>query len=80
MLISMDQMQKSLFFFTDESVLLENMPLVMRTAIAVDINLVTFQKIDLFKVKLNLLQKISSVTNKSLWFLHILFIMIIFTN
>ncbi|KAK7123511.1 hypothetical protein R3I93_021821 [Phoxinus phoxinus] len=33
----------------DESVLLEQMPLVMRTAIAVDINLTTFQKIDLFK-------------------------------
>ncbi|XP_061095048.1 cyclic nucleotide-gated cation channel beta-3-like [Conger conger] len=33
----------------DESVLLEQMPLVMRTAIAVDINLATFQKIDLFK-------------------------------
>ena len=28
------------------------MPLVMRTAIAVDINLTTFQKIDLFKVPL----------------------------
>ncbi|KAL6488674.1 hypothetical protein MHYP_G00024150 [Metynnis hypsauchen] len=33
----------------DESELLEQMPLVMRTAIAVDINLTTFQKIDLFK-------------------------------
>ncbi|XP_048867247.1 cyclic nucleotide-gated cation channel beta-3-like [Brienomyrus brachyistius] len=33
----------------DESELLEQMPLVMRTAIAVDINLSTFQKIDLFK-------------------------------
>ncbi|KAJ8376924.1 hypothetical protein SKAU_G00075040 [Synaphobranchus kaupii] len=33
----------------DESVLLEQLPLVMRTAIAVDINLATFQKIDLFK-------------------------------
>ncbi|XP_051739016.1 cyclic nucleotide-gated cation channel beta-3 [Ctenopharyngodon idella] len=33
----------------DESELLEQMPLVMRTAIAVDINLATFQKIDLFK-------------------------------
>ncbi|XP_061613714.1 cyclic nucleotide-gated cation channel beta-3-like isoform X4 [Phyllopteryx taeniolatus] len=33
----------------DESELLEKMPLVMRTAIAVDINLTTFQKIDLFK-------------------------------
>ncbi|XP_035981212.1 cyclic nucleotide-gated cation channel beta-3 isoform X2 [Fundulus heteroclitus] len=33
----------------DESELLEKMPLVMRTAIAVDINLATFQKIDLFK-------------------------------
>ncbi|PWA24993.1 hypothetical protein CCH79_00016008 [Gambusia affinis] len=33
----------------DESELLDKMPLVMRTAIAVDINLVTFQKIDLFK-------------------------------
>ncbi|XP_048867226.1 cyclic nucleotide-gated cation channel beta-3-like isoform X2 [Brienomyrus brachyistius] len=34
----------------DESELLEQMPLVMRTAIAVDINLSTFQKIELFKV------------------------------
>ncbi|XP_049604942.1 cyclic nucleotide-gated channel beta-3 isoform X1 [Syngnathus scovelli] len=33
----------------DESELLDKMPLVMRTAIAVDINLTTFQKIDLFK-------------------------------
>ncbi|XDV47767.1 hypothetical protein PO909_017326 [Leuciscus waleckii] len=33
----------------DESELLEQMPLVMRIAIAVDINLATFQKIDLFK-------------------------------
>ncbi|XP_051538321.1 cyclic nucleotide-gated cation channel beta-3 [Myxocyprinus asiaticus] len=33
----------------DESELLEQMPLVMRTAIAVDINLATFQKIELFK-------------------------------
>uniref|UniRef100_A0A8C1U771 Cyclic nucleotide gated channel subunit beta 3, tandem duplicate 1 n=1 Tax=Cyprinus carpio TaxID=7962 RepID=A0A8C1U771_CYPCA len=33
----------------DEFELLEKMPLVMRTAIAVDINLATFQKIDLFK-------------------------------
>ncbi|KAG7249158.1 hypothetical protein CRUP_007317 [Coryphaenoides rupestris] len=33
----------------DESELLDKMPLVMRTAIAVDINLATFQKIDLFK-------------------------------
>ncbi|KAJ8276902.1 hypothetical protein GJAV_G00069180 [Gymnothorax javanicus] len=33
----------------DESELLEQMPIVMRTAIAVDINLATFQKIDLFK-------------------------------
>ncbi|XP_034718674.1 cyclic nucleotide-gated cation channel beta-3 [Etheostoma cragini] len=33
----------------DESELLDKMPLVMRTAIAVDINLSTFQKIDLFK-------------------------------
>ncbi|XP_018596529.2 cyclic nucleotide-gated cation channel beta-3-like [Scleropages formosus] len=33
----------------DESELLEQMPLVMRTAIAVDVNLSTFQKIDLFK-------------------------------
>ncbi|XP_063768696.1 cyclic nucleotide-gated cation channel beta-3-like isoform X2 [Eleginops maclovinus] len=33
----------------DESELLDSMPLVMRTAIAVDINLATFQKIDLFK-------------------------------
>ncbi|KAG5849931.1 hypothetical protein ANANG_G00076940 [Anguilla anguilla] len=33
----------------DESELLGQMPLVMRTAIAVDINLATFQKIDLFK-------------------------------
>ncbi|KAM9487762.1 cyclic nucleotide-gated channel beta-3 [Clarias gariepinus] len=33
----------------DESELLVQMPLVMRTAIAVDINLTTFQKIDLFK-------------------------------
>ncbi len=38
--------------FSDESELLEQMPLVMRTAIAVDINLATFQKIDLFKVGL----------------------------
>ena len=36
--------------FSDESELLDKMPLVMRTAIAVDINLATFQKIDLFKV------------------------------
>ncbi|XP_075870978.1 cyclic nucleotide-gated channel beta-3-like [Nelusetta ayraudi] len=33
----------------DESELLDKMPLVMRVAIAVDINLATFQKIDLFK-------------------------------
>ncbi|XP_061778279.1 cyclic nucleotide-gated cation channel beta-3-like [Nerophis ophidion] len=33
----------------DESELLDKMPLVMRTAIAIDINLSTFQKIDLFK-------------------------------
>ncbi|XP_029314113.1 cyclic nucleotide-gated cation channel beta-3-like [Cottoperca gobio] len=33
----------------DESDLLDSMPLVMRTAIAIDINLTTFQKIDLFK-------------------------------
>ncbi|KAK2858606.1 hypothetical protein Q5P01_003226 [Channa striata] len=33
----------------DESKLLDKLPLVMRTAIAVDINLATFQKIDLFK-------------------------------
>ncbi|KAM6971504.1 cyclic nucleotide-gated channel beta-3-like [Tautogolabrus adspersus] len=33
----------------DESELLDKMPLVMKTAIAVDINLSTFQKIDLFK-------------------------------
>ncbi|TRY56029.1 hypothetical protein DNTS_013859 [Danionella cerebrum] len=33
----------------DELELLDKMPLVMRTAIAVDINLTTFQKIDLFK-------------------------------
>ncbi|KAF7654522.1 hypothetical protein LDENG_00068600, partial [Lucifuga dentata] len=33
----------------DESELLDKMPLVMKTAIAVDINLTTFQKIDLFK-------------------------------
>ncbi|XP_053269040.1 cyclic nucleotide-gated cation channel beta-3 [Pleuronectes platessa] len=33
----------------DESELLDKMPLVMRTAIAVDINLTTFQKIELFK-------------------------------
>ncbi|XP_046873390.1 cyclic nucleotide-gated cation channel beta-3-like isoform X2 [Hypomesus transpacificus] len=33
----------------DESELLDQMPLVMRTAIAVDVNLTTFQKIDLFK-------------------------------
>uniref|UniRef100_A0A3B4ALY9 Cyclic nucleotide-binding domain-containing protein n=1 Tax=Periophthalmus magnuspinnatus TaxID=409849 RepID=A0A3B4ALY9_9GOBI len=33
----------------DESELLDKMPLVMKTAIAVDINLATFQKIDLFK-------------------------------
>lgn len=37
---------------SDESELLDKMPLVMRTAIAVDINLSTFQKIDLFKVPL----------------------------
>uniref|UniRef100_A0A8D3CM62 Cyclic nucleotide-binding domain-containing protein n=1 Tax=Scophthalmus maximus TaxID=52904 RepID=A0A8D3CM62_SCOMX len=35
----------------DESELLDKMPLVMKTAIAVDINLATFQKIDLFKVR-----------------------------
>lgn len=35
---------------SDESELLDKMPLVMRTAIAVDVNLATFQKIDLFKV------------------------------
>lgn len=43
-----------LFFvlmMSDESELLDKMPLVMRTAIAVDINLTTFQKIDLFKVQ-----------------------------
>ena len=34
----------------DESELLDKMPLVMRTAIAVDINLTTFQKIALFQV------------------------------
>ena len=39
-------------FSPDESELLDKMPLVMRTAIAVDINLSTFQKIDLFKVPL----------------------------
>uniref|UniRef100_A0AAV2L2I4 Cyclic nucleotide-binding domain-containing protein n=1 Tax=Knipowitschia caucasica TaxID=637954 RepID=A0AAV2L2I4_KNICA len=33
----------------DESELLDKLPLVMKTAIAVDINLATFQKIDLFK-------------------------------
>ncbi|KAL2085741.1 hypothetical protein ACEWY4_019061 [Coilia grayii] len=33
----------------DEGELLDKMPTVMRTAIAVDINLATFQKIDLFK-------------------------------
>ncbi|XP_077480467.1 cyclic nucleotide-gated channel beta-3-like [Stigmatopora argus] len=33
----------------DESELLDKMPLVMRTAIAVDVNLATFQKIELFK-------------------------------
>ncbi|CAK6951947.1 cyclic nucleotide-gated cation channel beta-3-like [Scomber scombrus] len=33
----------------DEGELLDKMPLVMRTAIAVDINLSTFQKIELFK-------------------------------
>uniref|UniRef100_A0A8C6TK13 Cyclic nucleotide gated channel subunit beta 3, tandem duplicate 1 n=1 Tax=Neogobius melanostomus TaxID=47308 RepID=A0A8C6TK13_9GOBI len=33
----------------DESELLDKMPLVMKIAIAVDINLATFQKIDLFK-------------------------------
>ncbi|XP_072307430.1 cyclic nucleotide-gated channel beta-3-like [Eucyclogobius newberryi] len=33
----------------DESELLDKMPLVMKTAIAVDINLTVFQKIDLFK-------------------------------
>ncbi|XP_051970100.1 cyclic nucleotide-gated cation channel beta-3 [Xyrauchen texanus] len=33
----------------DESELLDKMPLVMRTAIAIDVNLATFQKIDLFK-------------------------------
>ncbi|CAL1596546.1 unnamed protein product [Knipowitschia caucasica] len=33
----------------DESELLDKMPLVMKTAIAVDINLETFKKIDLFK-------------------------------
>ena len=35
----------------DEGELLDSMPLVMKTAIAVDINLTTFQKIDLFKVR-----------------------------
>ncbi|XP_035512408.1 cyclic nucleotide-gated cation channel beta-3-like [Morone saxatilis] len=39
----------------DESELLDKMPLVMRTAIAVDINLSTFQKIALFQV-IHLLQ------------------------
>ena len=34
----------------DESELLDKMPLVMKTAIAVDINLTTFQKIALFQV------------------------------
>lgn len=41
----------------DESELLDKMPLVMRTAIAVDINLATFQKIDLFKVPIQNLFK-----------------------
>ncbi|KAF6727981.1 Cyclic nucleotide-gated cation channel beta-3 [Oryzias melastigma] len=36
----------------DESELLDKMPLVMRTAITVDISLATFQKIALFQVKL----------------------------
>lgn len=36
---------------SDEGELLDKMPLVMRTAIATDINLATFQKIDLFKVQ-----------------------------
>lgn len=36
----------------DESELLDKMPLVMKTAIAVDINLSTFQKIALFQVTL----------------------------
>ena len=34
----------------DESELLDKMPMVMRTAIAVDINMATFQKIVLFQV------------------------------
>ncbi len=36
--------------FADESELLDKMPLVMKIAIAVDINLATFQKIALFQV------------------------------
>lgn len=44
--------QNVFLWLSDESDLLEQMPLVMRTAIAVDINLSTFQKIDLFKVSL----------------------------
>jgi len=35
---------------SDESELLDKMPLVMRIAIAMDINLTTFQKIALFQV------------------------------
>lgn len=36
----------------DESILLEQMPLVMRTAIGVDVNFATFDKIALFQVNI----------------------------
>lgn len=46
---------------SDESELLDKMPLVMRIAIAVDINLATFQKIALFQVRLLKLQRSSTI-------------------
>lgn len=45
-------MESHCLSFSDESELLDKMPLVMRIAIAVDINLATFQKIALFQVRL----------------------------
>lgn len=44
-------MENPVLIFSDESELLDKMPLVMKTAIAVDINMATFQKIALFQVK-----------------------------
>ncbi len=55
----------------DESELLDKMPLVMRTAIAVDVNLATFQKIALFQVtgqEHGLNNKLSSQSSSNLRF------------